>query len=71
MLRNALDLKQKNVANTNIIYWAGRLLALWEGGLPHRLEADSLRTLGTYTFKGAIPKKSTYSVLCSSFSSCL
>ena len=22
----------KNVANTNVIYWGGRLLALWEGG---------------------------------------
>lgn len=56
VLANIFDLKQKNVANTNVIYWAGRLLALWEGGLPHRMEPDSLRTLGAYTFKGLLPK---------------
>jgi len=43
---NIFDIKIKNVANTNIIHWGGQLLALWEGGLPHRMEADSLRTLG-------------------------
>jgi len=58
---NAFDLKQKNVANTNCIFWAGRLLALWEGGLPHRMEPDSLRTLGTYRFKGLLKKGDTFS----------
>lgn len=57
-LANVFDTKVKNVANTNVIYWAGRLLALWEGGLPHRMEADSLRTLGLYTFKGLLKKNS-------------
>lgn len=51
-LVNILNPIPKNTANTNIIYWAGRLLALWEGGLPHRLEPDSLRTVGAYTLKG-------------------
>lgn len=27
---NPLDLKFKNVANTGVIFWAGKLLALWE-----------------------------------------
>jgi all-trans-8'-apo-beta-carotenal 15,15'-oxygenase len=58
---NAFDLNIKNVANTNVIYWAGRLLALWEGGLPHRMEADSLRTLGEYTFKGLLQKQTQFS----------
>lgn len=49
---NALAFNPKNTANTNVIYWAGKLLALWEGGLPHRMEADSLRTVGPYTIKG-------------------
>ena len=61
MFANAFNIKQKNVANTNVIYWAGRLLALWEGGLPHRMEPDSLRTLGKYTFKGLIPKSGNIS----------
>jgi all-trans-8'-apo-beta-carotenal 15,15'-oxygenase len=30
-LANIFDARIKNVANTNVIYWAGRLLALWEG----------------------------------------
>eukprot|EP01035_Chromulina_nebulosa_P033017 gene33017-44174_t len=44
-LANFLNVKFKNVANTNVVYWGGKLLALWEAGLPHRLEADSLRTV--------------------------
>jgi all-trans-8'-apo-beta-carotenal 15,15'-oxygenase len=27
---NALDVRQKNVANTSVLLWAGRLWALWE-----------------------------------------
>jgi len=57
MLSNIFDINVKNVANTNVIYWGGRLLALWEGGLPHRMESDSLRTLGEYTFRGLLKKK--------------
>lgn len=30
--RNAFRIAQKNIANTNIHYWGGNLLALWEGG---------------------------------------
>ena len=56
-LSNIFDVKIKNVANTNVIYWGDKLLALWEGGLPHRMEADSLRTLGEYRFKGLLDKK--------------
>jgi len=33
-LTNAFDLTLKNVANTNVIKWGGRLFALWEGGRP-------------------------------------
>ena len=53
---NFLQLGLKNVANTNIIYWGGRLLALWEGGLPHKMEPDSLRTTAEYTFRGMLKK---------------
>jgi all-trans-8'-apo-beta-carotenal 15,15'-oxygenase len=31
------DVKLKNVANTNVIHWGGRLMALWEGGDTHSL----------------------------------
>ena len=56
-----MDIYIKNVANTKVIYWGERLLALWEGGLPHRMEADSLRNLGEYTFKGLLKKGTQFS----------
>lgn len=40
----------KNTANTNVIWQARRLLALWEGGPPHRLDPDTLATLGKEDF---------------------
>eukprot|EP00752_Nemacystus_decipiens_P007508 g6709.t1 len=45
-LRNAFRIARKNLANTNVIYWGGMLLALWEGGLPHRIDPKSLDTFG-------------------------
>ena len=41
----------KNPANTNLVRHAGRLLALWEGGLPTELTPE-LETLGVYDFGG-------------------
>ncbi|MFD0362769.1 carotenoid oxygenase family protein [Nocardia sp. GCM10030253] len=43
-----------NVANTNIVDCAGGLLALWELGNPHRIDPDSLETLGPYDFGGRL-----------------
>ena len=36
----------KNVANTSVLALPDRLLALWEGGFPYQLDAESLETLG-------------------------
>ncbi len=33
----------KNVANTAAVHYGGRLLALWEGGLPHELDPAGLQ----------------------------
>ncbi len=42
--------RHKNVANTDLVYHAGRLLALWwEGGEPHELSLPDLETKGTFT----------------------
>ena len=54
VLGNFLSLGIKNVANTNVLYWGDRLLALWEGGHPYSMEPDSLRTTGEYDFKGLL-----------------
>jgi len=45
-LANVFDLKLKNIANTNVIYWGGKLLALWEAAEPYRLDPATLETLG-------------------------
>lgn len=53
-LANAFDLKVKNIANTNIIYWGDKLLALWEAADPHRLDPHTLETLGTDSLNGVL-----------------
>jgi all-trans-8'-apo-beta-carotenal 15,15'-oxygenase len=45
-LSNAFDLNLKNIANTQVVYWGGKLLALWEAAEPHRLDPKTLDTLG-------------------------
>jgi all-trans-8'-apo-beta-carotenal 15,15'-oxygenase len=53
-LANAFDFKLKNIANTNVIYWGGKLLALWEAAEPHRLDPYTLETLGKEYFNGVL-----------------
>lgn len=55
-LANAFDLRIKNVANTNVIYWGDRLLALWEASHPHRLNPYTLETEGIETLDGVLHK---------------
>lgn len=54
ILRNLLRLRFKNAANTSVVMHGGSLLALWEGGLPHRLDPETLETLGEYDYGGAL-----------------
>ncbi|MEN0060908.1 MAG: carotenoid oxygenase family protein [Myxococcota bacterium] len=51
---NTLRLEVKNPANTNVVWHAGRLLALWEGGLPYALDPVTLATRGPVDFDGAL-----------------
>jgi carotenoid cleavage dioxygenase len=44
----------KNTANTNIVWHAGRLLALMEGALPMQLAPGTLETLGEWDFGGRL-----------------
>jgi all-trans-8'-apo-beta-carotenal 15,15'-oxygenase len=53
-LANAFDLRQKNIANTQVIYWGGKLLALWEAAAPHRLDPHTLETLGIDHLEGIL-----------------
>ncbi len=42
----------KNAANTSVLALNNRLLALWEGGLPHALDLETLETWGTDNLSG-------------------
>jgi all-trans-8'-apo-beta-carotenal 15,15'-oxygenase len=55
-LANAFDFRLKNVANTNVIHWGGKLMALWEASHPHRLDPHTLETLGIETLGGTLQK---------------
>lgn len=53
-LANIFDTKAKNIANTHIIYWGGKLLALWEGSVPHQLNPQNLETIGVDHLDGIL-----------------
>ncbi|WP_066384266.1 carotenoid oxygenase family protein [Anabaena sp. CA = ATCC 33047] len=44
------DLPSGNTANTALIWHAGQLLALWEGGAPHAIKVPELKTIGEFTY---------------------
>ncbi|XAR63235.1 9-cis-beta-carotene 9',10'-cleaving dioxygenase [Bertholletia excelsa] len=43
----------KNVANTSVLRWGGRLFCLWEGGDPYEIEKTTLATVGKVDVVGA------------------
>jgi all-trans-8'-apo-beta-carotenal 15,15'-oxygenase len=51
-LASLLDLHLKNPANTHIVPWGDKLLALYEAGMPYRLDPRTLETLGTEDMAG-------------------
>ena len=53
-LNNAFDLKLKNIANTSVIYWGDKLLALWEAAEPYRLDPSTLETIGIDYLDGVL-----------------
>ncbi|MEM7795254.1 MAG: carotenoid oxygenase family protein [Cyanobacteria bacterium P01_C01_bin.118] len=61
LFANAFDLRLKNIANTNVIYWGGKLLALWEAAEPHRLAPDTLETLGLEYLDGLLKPGDAFS----------
>ena len=53
-LANAFDVRLKNIANTHVVYWGGKLLALWEAAEPHRLDPNTLDTIGLESLDGLL-----------------
>ncbi len=59
-LANIFDLKIKNIANTNIIYWGDKLLALWEAAAPYGLDPRTLDTLELESLNGILQDGDTF-----------
>ncbi len=59
-LANAFDFQLKNIANTNVIYWGGKLLALWEAAEPHRLDPKTLETIGKDYLDGVLEEGNAF-----------
>ncbi|MGK7397360.1 MAG: carotenoid oxygenase family protein [Candidatus Cyclobacteriaceae bacterium M3_2C_046] len=53
-IKNIGRMHFKNAANTNLIWWGGKLLALWEGGTPHEIDPETLITRGRYDYEGVL-----------------
>ena len=60
-LANIFRTNFKNPANTNIIYWGGKLWALWEGGEPHQLDPQTLETIGKDNLNGLLETNQPFS----------
>lgn len=50
-----------NVANTNLMFHAGKLFALWEGGKPWQIDPVHLTTVGEYDYQGKLGKFDAFS----------
>ncbi|NJO39214.1 MAG: Apocarotenoid-15,15'-oxygenase [Cyanobacteria bacterium CRU_2_1] len=59
-LANLFDSRLKNIANTHVIYWGGKLLALWEAAEPHRLDPATLDTWGLDYLDGVLQPGSAF-----------
>ena len=57
--KNLFRLRFKNAANTSVVHHGGKLLALWEGGLPHRLDPVTLATLGPHDYDGRLQNRTS------------
>lgn len=60
LLNNPFTFQVKNVANTGILEWAGRLFALHESGLPHEMDPRDLSTIGESNVDGTIEGKGPF-----------
>lgn len=51
---NPFDLSVKQIANTGVVHWAGKILALYERDVPYHVKEGDLKTVGRTTLDGAI-----------------
>jgi len=60
-LANLFDIRVKNIANTNVIYWGNKLLFLWEAAHPYRLNPENLETIGLDDLDGILKNGDVFS----------
>jgi len=53
-MKNLLKMRFKNAANTSVVWHGGKMLALWEGGLPHQIDPVDLSTQSRYDYEGVL-----------------
>jgi len=56
IIANAFFTDIKNTANTQVISFGNKVLALFEAGLPYEIDPKSLETIGEYDMNGLLPK---------------
>jgi all-trans-8'-apo-beta-carotenal 15,15'-oxygenase len=59
--QNIFDVRLKNIANTQVVYWGQKLMALWEAAEPHRLDPQTLETLGIEYLNGTLAPGDAFS----------
>lgn len=59
-LEPGLNKKRKNISNNRAIYWGKRLLSMWEGGQPYKLDGLALSTEGRSRLGGALEEKDPF-----------
>jgi carotenoid cleavage dioxygenase-like enzyme len=60
-LQPGLNKSRKNTSNTRSIYWSKKLITLWEGGLPYKLDALGLSTEGRSQLGGVLRETDPFS----------
>ena len=60
-LEPGLNKKRKNLSNNRVIYWGKRLLSMWEGGQPYKMDGLALSTEGRSQLGGVLGEKDNFS----------
>eukprot|EP00531_Pseudo-nitzschia_arenysensis_P014268 CAMPEP_0116156430 /NCGR_PEP_ID=MMETSP0329-20121206/22829_1 /TAXON_ID=697910 /ORGANISM="Pseudo-nitzschia arenysensis, Strain B593" /LENGTH=644 /DNA_ID=CAMNT_0003653515 /DNA_START=124 /DNA_END=2054 /DNA_ORIENTATION=+ len=60
-LQPGLNKKRKNLSNSRAVYWGTRLLSMWEGGQPYKMEGLALSTEGRSQLGGVLEEQDPFS----------
>jgi all-trans-8'-apo-beta-carotenal 15,15'-oxygenase len=60
-LQPGLNKNRKNTSNMRVVYWAKKLITLWEGGLPYKLNELALSTEGRSQLGGVLKETDPFS----------